>query len=74
MSTSIRISERTKRKLEAVKREEETFDELLDRIVIDRTEEDINELLAMGESGVGEHMRTRNRELSESLEENSERN
>ena len=74
MSTSIRISERTKRKLEAVKREEETFDELLDRIVIDRTEEDINELLAMGESGVGEYMRTRNRELSESLEENSERN
>lgn len=73
MGTSIRISEETKRKLEAVKREDETFDQLLDRIVIDRTEGDVEELLAMGGRGVGEHMRRRNEELSKSLEANAER-
>ncbi|UWG51832.1 RHH/copG family antitoxin [Halalkaliarchaeum sp. AArc-CO] len=32
MSTSIRVSTETKEKLEALKREDETFDELLDRL------------------------------------------
>lgn len=32
MSTSIRVSDETKSKLEAVKRDDETFDELLDRL------------------------------------------
>lgn len=32
MSTSIRVTEATKSKLEAVKRDDETFDELLDRL------------------------------------------
>jgi predicted CopG family antitoxin len=36
MSTSIRVSEETKRKLERAKREDETFDELLDRLVAQR--------------------------------------
>lgn len=33
MSTSIRVSDETKRKLERLKREDETFDELLERLV-----------------------------------------
>lgn len=32
MSTTIRVSDETKRKLEALKREDETFDDLLDRL------------------------------------------
>ncbi len=35
MSTSIRVSEDTKRKLERLKREDETFDDLLDRLASD---------------------------------------
>ena len=34
MSTSIRVSDETKRMLEALKRENETFDELLERLVL----------------------------------------
>jgi len=37
-SSSIRISDEAKQKLEAVKREDETFDELLDRLPITRTD------------------------------------
>lgn len=33
MSTSIRVSDNTKRMLESLKREDETFDELLERLV-----------------------------------------
>jgi len=33
MSTSIRVSDDTKRMLERLKREDETFDELLERLV-----------------------------------------
>lgn len=33
MSTSIRVSEDTKRMLERLKRDDETFDELLERLV-----------------------------------------
>lgn len=32
MSTTIRVSEETKEKLERLKREDETFDELIDRL------------------------------------------
>lgn len=73
VSTSIRISEETKRKLEAVKREGETFDELLARIVVDRTEEDVERLLGRAGDGIDEHMKQKNRELSESLERNRDR-
>ena len=38
MSSSIRISDETKAKLEAVKREDETFDELLTRLLRERRE------------------------------------
>jgi predicted CopG family antitoxin len=37
MSTSIRVSDDTKRLLERVKREDETFDELLKRLVRSET-------------------------------------
>lgn len=40
MSTSIRVSDDTKRMLERLKREDETFDELLERLA--QTEEPIN--------------------------------
>ena len=32
MSTTLRVSDETKAKLEAIKRDDETFDELLDRL------------------------------------------
>jgi len=40
MSSSIRISDETKAKLEAVKRDDETFDELLERLA--QSEKPIN--------------------------------
>lgn len=74
MSTSIRISEETKRKLEAVKRDDETFDEFLDRIVVDRTDSDVEAFLGMaGSEDIDEHMREVNEELSASLEANVQR-
>lgn len=73
MSTSIRISEETKQKLEAVKREGETFDELLDRIVVDRTEADVERLLGRAGEGIDKHMRRKNEELSESLADDRDR-
>ncbi|MBX0287005.1 DUF7557 family protein [Haloarcula salinisoli] len=73
MSTSIRISEETKAKLEAVKQDDETFDELLDRLAITRTEEDVREMAGFAEEGIEEHMKQTNEELSDSLDENSRR-
>ena len=52
MSSSIRISNETKAKLEAVKREDETFDELLDRLAITRTAEDVREMAGFAEEGI----------------------
>lgn len=67
MSTSIRISEETKRKLESVKREEETFDELLDRLAVNRTEEDVREMAGFADEGIEEHMVEKRDDLDESL-------
>lgn len=69
MSTSIRVSEETKRKLEAIKEEGETFDELLDRLTVDRTKADVREMAGFGGEGVGEEMESARDELNESLEE-----
>jgi predicted CopG family antitoxin len=69
MSTSIRISEETKRKLEAVKRPDETFDELLARLAVDRTEDDVEQLAGFGSEGIDEHMAEARAELNESLDE-----
>ncbi|MFC6864148.1 antitoxin VapB family protein [Halomicroarcula sp. GCM10025817] len=73
MSTSIRISEETKRKLEAVKRDDETFDELLDRLAVTRTPDDVEAMAGFGGEGVEEHMENTHEALSDSLEENSTR-
>lgn len=73
MSTSIRISDETKRKLEAVKRDDETFDELLDRLVVDRTEEDVREMAGFGGEGIDEGMAEAREELTESLEKRANR-
>lgn len=69
MSSSIRISDETKRKLEAIKREDETFDELLNRLAIDRTEEDVREIAGFADEGIADHMRDKRNELNESLQE-----
>lgn len=73
MSTSIRISEETKRKLEAVKRDDETFDALLDRLAVTRTPDDVEAMAGFADEGVEEHMQKTHDELSESLEEHSRR-
>jgi predicted CopG family antitoxin len=68
MSSSIRISDETKAKLEAVKREDETFDELLDRLAITRTEKDVREMAGFAEEGVEEHMKQKREDLNDSFE------
>lgn len=69
MSSSIRISDETKRKLEAVKREDETFDELLDRLAVTRTEQDVRELAGFADEGLDDHMEQKRADLNESLDE-----
>jgi predicted CopG family antitoxin len=71
MSTSIRISEERKKKLEAVKRDDETFDKLLDRLAVTRTPDDVEAMAGFAKEGIEEHMRKTHDELSESLKENS---
>jgi len=66
MRTSIRVSEETKRKLEAVKQDDETFDELLDRLVT-RTPEDVAAMAGFADEGIEDHMEETHEELSESL-------
>ncbi len=75
MSTSIRISEETKRKLEARKKENESFDELLERLA--RTEKDVEEMAGWGDEdeteALKEHMDKKREDLSDSLETRKER-
>lgn len=72
MSTSIRISEETKRKLEAIKREDESFDELLDRLAIDRTPADVEDIAGFAHEGIEEHMQAARDRLNDSLEDRDE--
>jgi hypothetical protein len=67
----MRISEETKQKLEVVKRDDETFDELLDRLAVTRTPDDVETMAGFADEGVEKHMKRTHDELSESLEENS---
>lgn len=67
MSSSIRISDETKRKLEARKREDETFDDLLERLA--RTEKDVEEMAGWGDEDMSEHLEEKREELNESLAE-----
>ncbi|MFB6151464.1 MAG: antitoxin VapB family protein [Haloarculaceae archaeon] len=70
-STSIRISDETKQKLELLKRDDETFDDLLDRLA--RTEKDIEEMGGFAEDDVVEEVSRTRDELNESLDERSDR-
>lgn len=70
MSTSIRISEETKQKLEALKRGDETFDDLLDRLA--RSEKDVKEIAGFADEDIEEAMKAGREELNESLEERAD--
>lgn len=69
MTLSIRISDETKAKLEAVKRDSETFDELLARLAVPRTERDVREMAGGGGDGLADHMREKRMGLNDSLGE-----
>ncbi|WP_415380033.1 hypothetical protein [Halosimplex sp. TS25] len=71
MSSSIRISNETKRKLELVKREDETYDELLARLAT--TEKDIDERGGFADDSVVEDMAHAREDLNESLKDRSDR-
>ncbi|WP_436910018.1 DUF7557 family protein [Halosimplex marinum] len=66
MSTSIRISDETKQKLEAIKREGESFDDLLDRLA--RSDRDVREMAGFGPEGIDEHMESKRTELNDAFE------
>lgn len=70
MSSSIRIADETKAKLEAVKRDDETFDELLDRLA--RTDRDVEAMAGWGDEDLSEHLEAKRAGLNESLETRSE--
>ena len=72
MSTSIRISAETKAKLEAIKRDDETFDELLSRLAVTRTEADVREMAGGGGEGLAAHMGQKRDELGDSIDERTE--
>jgi predicted CopG family antitoxin len=68
MTPSIRVSEETKEKLEAVKRDGETFDGLLARLTVDRTEADVEELAGIaGTAEIVESMAQAREDLNDSL-------
>ncbi|SEO39850.1 Uncharacterized ACR, COG1753 [Halorientalis persicus] len=75
MSSSIRISDETKQKLEARKREGESFDDLLDRLA--RTEKDVEKMggwLDEDEAeGLEDHVAEKREELNESFEDRKAR-
>lgn len=71
MSTSIRISDETKRKLEAIKRDDETFDELLDRLA--RSEKDVEEMGGFADDAIVDGMSDTREALRESFGERAER-
>jgi hypothetical protein len=71
MSSSIRISDETKQKLELVKRDDETYDELLARLAT--TEKDVEEKGGFADDSVVEDMARAREEMNESLERHSSR-
>jgi len=72
MSTSIRITEETKQKLEAVKQPDETFDELLARLAVDRTEADVEAVAGFGDEGIEQHMDQARSDLNTSLDDRTD--
>lgn len=70
MSTSIRISDDTKKQLETMKRDDETFDELLARL--SRTEKDVDEMGGFADDDVVDGMAKTREELNESFEKRAQ--
>ncbi|MUV90204.1 hypothetical protein GJ629_10150 [Halapricum sp. CBA1109] len=75
MTTTIRVSDDTKARLERLKRDDETFDELLARL--SRDEKDIEAIAGSfdrpEDEGLGESVTETHEELNESFEERTER-
>lgn len=55
-------------KLEAVKRPDETFDELFTRLAVDRTEVDVQQLAGFADVGIEQHMQDARSDLNDSPE------
>jgi len=70
MSTSIRISNDTKKQLEALKRDDESFDELLARL--SRTDKDVDEMGGFADDDIVEGMAKTRKELNESFEKRAQ--
>lgn len=70
MSTSIRVSDRTKSMLDVIKEDDESWDEFLSRLA--RRERDVEELGGFADEGIVEHMEEANEDLSRSLEKNTQ--
>ncbi|SNR56712.1 DUF7557 family protein [Halorubrum vacuolatum] len=73
MTTSIKISKETKRKLEVIKRPDETFDELLSRLIIERTEDDVEALAGFADNDIEQHMDDERTAFSDSLNDRTDR-
>jgi len=70
VSTSIRISNDTKKQLEALKRDDESFDELLARL--SRTDKDVDEMGGFADDDIVEGMAKTRKELNESFEKRAQ--
>jgi len=67
MTPLVRVSESTKQRLAAMKRGDESFDELVNRLVDKHTHEEVREMAGFAERDIAEHMKRKRRELNESL-------
>ena len=73
MNPSIRITEEMKQELEGLKRDDETFEELLERLVVTPPPEDGTAMAGFADADSEEQMRATQEELSDSLEANNDR-
>ena len=69
----IRISEETEQTLEALRRNDETVDELLDRVAVTRTPDDVEAMAGFVDESVQQQIEETRDELSEAFGENSRR-
>ena len=70
MNTSIRISSDTKKQLETLKRDDESFDELLTRLL--RTDKNVDEMGGFADDDIVEGMAKTREELNESFEKRAQ--
>ena len=54
-----------------MKRDDETLDDLADRLAVTRTPEDVEAMAGFGNEGIEKHMKETHDELSDPLETNS---